>query len=142
MSREGDWMCGACQHLNFKKRDSCQRCTCPKYATESDVSSYAAALQKTEMLAGDWYCGAMSCGVHNYASRTSCFKCGALKDYYGYGAAVVASAGYGYDAIPGWKNGDWICPRFVHVPCVYKIHSFISNFSKKIVVFRSTLYYV
>ncbi|XP_075517665.1 uncharacterized protein LOC142551993 [Primulina tabacum] len=109
MSGVGDWMCGACHHLNFKKRDSCQRCSCPKYATESDVSSYAAALRKTEMLAGDWYCGAMNCGVHNYASRTSCFKCGALKDYYGYGAAVVASAGYGYEAIPGWKNGDWIC---------------------------------
>ncbi|KAL0345259.1 UNVERIFIED_CONTAM: Zinc finger Ran-binding domain-containing protein 2 [Sesamum radiatum] len=109
MSREGDWMCPACQHLNFRKRDSCQRCSCPKYATEAEVSSYA--IQKTEGLAGDWYCGAMNCGVHNYASRTTCYRCGASKDYCGYGAGMMASAGYAYHAIPGWKTGDWICTR-------------------------------
>ncbi|KAL0427063.1 UNVERIFIED_CONTAM: hypothetical protein Slati_2881100 [Sesamum latifolium] len=104
MSREGDWMCPACQHLNFRKRDSCQRCSCPKYATEAEVSSYA--IQKTEVLAGDWYCGAMNCGVHNYASRTTCYRCGASKDYCGYGAGMMASAGYAYHAIPE----NWIAP--------------------------------
>nr|XP_025884446.1 uncharacterized protein LOC109119059 [Solanum lycopersicum] len=40
MNREGDWMCVACQHVNFKKRDGCQRCSCPKYATSADVAMY------------------------------------------------------------------------------------------------------
>nr|GLL45241.1 uncharacterized RNA-binding protein C17H9.04c-like [Ipomoea trifida] len=105
MSREGDWMCAACQHLNFKKRDACQRCSCPKYASASDVALYG--LNKSEVLAGDWYCTAMNCGVHNYASRTTCFRCGASKvDYYGYAAAYEANA------VPGWKSGDWICNRY------------------------------
>ncbi|KAL9154360.1 hypothetical protein ABFS82_10G109100 [Erythranthe guttata] len=107
MSRQGDWLCGACQHLNFQKRETCQRCCCPKYATATDMSSYANTfilMQKTEIIlqAGDWYC---SCGAHNYASRTNCYTCFAFKDYSGYGAA------YTYDAIPGWKTGDWICSR-------------------------------
>ncbi|KAJ8527905.1 hypothetical protein K7X08_015356 [Anisodus acutangulus] len=102
MSREGDWMCAACQHLNFKKRDACQRCSCPKYATPTDVAMYG--LNKAEVMVGDWYCSAMNCGSHNYASRTSCYRCGALKsDYYGYG--------YDASALPGWKSGDWICSR-------------------------------
>ncbi|XP_016481533.1 uncharacterized protein LOC107802530 isoform X1 [Nicotiana tabacum] len=108
----GDWMCAACQHINFKKRDACQRCSCPKYATSADVAMYG--LNKTEVLAGDWYCSAMNCGSHNYASRTNCYRCGALKsDYYGIGAGMMASTGYGYDAssVPGWKSGDWICSR-------------------------------
>ncbi|XP_055802023.1 uncharacterized protein LOC129871165 isoform X1 [Solanum dulcamara] len=112
MSREGDWICAACQHLNFKKRDACQRCSCPKYATTTDVYMYG--LNKTEVLAGDWYCSDINCGSHNYASRTSCYKCGALKsDYYGIGTGMIASTGYGYDASarPGWKSGDWICRR-------------------------------
>ncbi|KAL3322830.1 hypothetical protein AABB24_040095 [Solanum stoloniferum] len=112
MSRDGDWMCAACQHLNFKKRDACQRCSCPKYATPADVAMYG--LNKTEVLAGDWYCSGMNCGSHNYASRTSCYRCGALKsDYYGIGAGMMAPTGYGYDssALPGWKSGDWICSR-------------------------------
>ncbi|MCD7473312.1 hypothetical protein HAX54_015093 [Datura stramonium] len=192
MSREGDWMCAACQHLNFKKRDACQRCSFPKYATPADVSMYGlnktevmagdwyssamncggvmdrmqvlflvgrvvigfAAVQdrkimsregdwmcsachtkfqetgcmptmplskyatsadaamyglnKTDVLAGDWYCSAMNCGSHNYASRTSCYRCGASKSDCSIRAGMMAPAGYGYDAsaLPGWKSGD------------------------------------
>ncbi|XP_022864233.1 zinc finger Ran-binding domain-containing protein 2-like [Olea europaea var. sylvestris] len=107
----GDWMCAACQHVNFKKRESCQRCSCPKYASEADVSAYGT--NRTEVLAGDWYCGTLNCGSHNYASRTSCYRCGASRDYCGYGAGMVAPAGDAYDAsvLPGWKTGDWICSR-------------------------------
>ncbi|KAL7134718.1 hypothetical protein ABFS83_11G044900 [Erythranthe nasuta] len=112
----GDWMCNACQHINFKKRDSCQRCSCPKFATAAQISSYSIQLKSSnnitdQMMAGDWYCGSTNCGTHNYASRGACYRCGALKDYCGYGAGVIASAGYAYDVIPGWKTGDWICSR-------------------------------
>ncbi|CAH1432860.1 unnamed protein product [Lactuca virosa] len=65
----GDWMCGACQHINFKKRDACQRCQCPKFATPAEMSNYG--IDRTEVLAGDWYCSTFNCGSHNYASRTA-----------------------------------------------------------------------
>ncbi|KAL8497940.1 hypothetical protein ACS0TY_021334 [Phlomoides rotata] len=94
----GDWMCAACQHINFKKRDACQRCSCPKYATGADVSSYT--IHKTEVLPGDWYCNAMNCGSHNYASRSTCYRCAASKDY-GPAASHTIPA--------GWKSGDWTC---------------------------------
>ncbi|PON54879.1 zinc finger protein [Trema orientale] len=101
----GDWMCGACQHLNFKKRDQCQRCQYPKYGGP-DPSTYG--YNRTEVLAGDWYCNAMNCGAHNYASRSQCFMCGTLKNDY------VAGYGMGSDnssVPPGWKTGDWFCTR-------------------------------
>lgn len=100
----GDWMCPACHHINFKKRESCQSCSCPRLASGAEVSSFA--IRKTEevvTLAGDWYC---DCGAHNYASRATCYKCGASKDYCGYGAGNYGAA------IPGWKTGDWICSRY------------------------------
>ncbi|KAL5183579.1 hypothetical protein HKD37_17G047442 [Glycine soja] len=95
----GDWMCGVCEHINFKKREACQSCGYPKYGGH-DPSTYR--YNKTEALAGDWFC---NCGAHNYASRSSCYRCGAIKDYY-------SSREYGSDTFPpGWKNGDWLCPR-------------------------------
>lgn len=112
MSQEGDWLCIACQHVNFKKRDACQRCNCPKYASEADAALYGR--NKSEVLPGDWYCNA--CCAHNYASRTNCYRCGASKSgYFGLGAGMVTPGSYGYDAsvLPGYKTGDWICNRLV-----------------------------
>ncbi|CAI0629150.1 unnamed protein product [Linum tenue] len=102
----GDWMCAACQHQNFKKREGCQRCGYPKYGGP-DVATYL--YNRTEVLAGDWYCIGMNCGAHNYASRTSCFRCGSIKN--DYGAAAAAAYGSDPNAPPGWKSGDWICAR-------------------------------
>ncbi|XP_052181069.1 uncharacterized protein LOC127794178 isoform X2 [Diospyros lotus] len=113
MIRQGDWVCSSCQHINFKKRDSCQRCSCSKFGGGTDVSSYG--LNRTEPLAGDWYCNAMNCGAHNYASRTICYRCGATKDdYSGFGGGMLAPGGHPSDAtvLPGWKSGDWICTRY------------------------------
>ncbi|KAE9609698.1 putative Zinc finger, RanBP2-type [Lupinus albus] len=109
----GDWMCGACEHINFKKRDACQSCGYPKFGGP-DPSTYQ--YNKSETLAGDWFCTGMNCGAHNYASRSNCYRCGALKDDYssGYGGNMAGSGGYGSDCSlpPGWKTGDWICPRY------------------------------
>jgi ribosomal protein L37E len=112
----GDWMCNACQHINFKKRDACQNCGYPKIGgPDPDTYRY----NWTEKLAGDWYCSGMNCGAHNYASRTSCYRCGALKNGYscGFGGNMEASGGYGSDCNypPGWKTGDWICTRSVPI---------------------------
>ncbi|KAK8471216.1 hypothetical protein PHAVU_003G162400 [Phaseolus vulgaris] len=101
----GDWMCGVCEHINFKKREACQSCGYPKYGGP-DPSTYR--YNKTEALAGDWFC---NCGGHNYGSRSRCYRCGAVKDYYSsvYGSN---SGEYGSNTFPpGWKTGDWFCPR-------------------------------
>ncbi|KAG2398953.1 Nuclear pore complex protein [Vigna angularis] len=107
----GDWMCGACQHINFKKRDSCQTCGYPKFGGP-DPTTYR--YNWTETLAGDWYCTSMNCGAHNYASRSSCYRCGALKDGYScrFGGNIDPCGGYASDCPPGWKTGDWICSSF------------------------------
>nr|KAJ0205892.1 hypothetical protein LSAT_V11C500263920 [Lactuca sativa] len=101
----GDWICGACEHSNFKKRDACQRCQCPKFATAAEISMHA---NKSQVLAGDWYC---CCEAHNFANRTECYRCGAHKEYIM--MMTYATSSYPYDAsiLPGGKNGDWMCNR-------------------------------
>ncbi|XP_057787567.1 RNA-binding protein involved in heterochromatin assembly dri1-like [Salvia miltiorrhiza] len=108
MNRPGDWSCRACQHHNFQRRESCQRCGGPKpafgFTTGPDVRP------------GDWYCAVANCGAHNFASRSTCFKCGAFKD-------ELAAAAGAFDSDfsrpraaaanrSGWKSGDWICTRY------------------------------
>lgn len=119
MSGAGDWMCGTCQYINFKKRELCQRCGVSKYGGQVDATAYGYSTNtnRTEVLAGDWYCQAMNCRSHNYASRTSCFKCGTEKlgralGCFGASNIMSSSAGYGSEGNPpGWKTGDWICTR-------------------------------
>jgi len=128
--KPGDWNCRSCQHLNFSRRDSCQRCGDPR-SIGSDRSDYASlgggrggssfGISGSDVRPGDWYC---QCGAHNFASRSSCFKCNALKDEsavtggfdggdmprsrgFGFGAGSGGSGG----ARSGWKSGDWICNR-------------------------------
>lgn len=76
---------------------------------------------------GDWYCNIGNCGTHNFASRSSCFKCGAFKDELGgaggggfdCGADISRGRGFGIGGGSGsagrsaWKSGDWICNRSV-----------------------------
>ncbi|KAJ9140949.1 hypothetical protein P3X46_031538 [Hevea brasiliensis] len=100
----GDWMCPACQHINFKKREACQHCSYPKYGGP-DPTTF------TYRRPGDWYCTAMNCGSHNYASRSSCYRCGAMKNDYGSGYGGDSMYGSDGSAPPGWKTGDWICSR-------------------------------
>lgn len=76
---------------------------------------------------GDWYCNIGNCGTHNFASRSSCFKCGAFKDELGggggggfdCGADISRGRGFGIGGGSGsagrspWKSGDWICNRSI-----------------------------
>jgi len=74
---------------------------------------------------GDWYCTVGNCGTHNFASRSTCFKCGTFKDETGAGGGGGGIGGPAmFDAdimrsrVPGnggrssWKSGDWICTRY------------------------------
>ncbi|EPS67945.1 hypothetical protein M569_06829 [Genlisea aurea] len=134
MNRPGDWNCRACHHLNFQRRESCQRCGelkpggAPDYGggfgvRGSSVGGGAAVFGFTgpDVRPGDWYCGIGNCGAHNFANRSSCFKCGAMKEE----APGNGRAGGGFDADfsrprgflfaggsrSSWKSGDWICTR-------------------------------
>ncbi|URE08346.1 RNA-binding protein C17H9.04c [Musa troglodytarum] len=126
--KPGDWTCRSCQHLNFSRRDSCQRCGDAR--PSSDRSEYASfggrggssfSFTGSDVRPGDWYC---SCGAHNFASRSSCFKCCALKEDSavggggGFDGDMPRSRGYGFGGgggggggRAGWKSGDWICNR-------------------------------
>ncbi|KAK3210898.1 hypothetical protein Dsin_015604 [Dipteronia sinensis] len=107
---EGDWMCGACQHHNFRQRDACQRCAYPKHGGPADVRSYLDNKTSTEVLAGDWFCTTnINCGAHNYASRSNCYRCGALKNVHVGQSMICSQSDCSYP--PGWKTGDWICNK-------------------------------
>ncbi|RWW27992.1 hypothetical protein BHE74_00005582 [Ensete ventricosum] len=135
--KPGDWNCRSCQHLNFSRRDSCQRCGDPRMSV--DRSEYAAfggrggpsfGFSGSDVRPGDWYC---SCGAHNFASRSSCFKCGALKED---SAVGVGGGGCGFDGDvqrsrvfgfgggrAGWKSGDWICNRCPSLPFLFFVQT-------------------
>ncbi|KAL1292801.1 hypothetical protein HN51_053361 [Arachis hypogaea] len=127
MSRPGDWNCRSCQHLNFQRRDSCQRCGDSKYGDRVvDFGGFGGGggrgssfgmMTGSDVRPGDWYCAAGNCGAHNFASRSSCFKCGAFKDDLAgafnseFSRSRYGGGGGGGGGRPGWKSGDWICSR-------------------------------
>ncbi|ESQ32088.1 hypothetical protein EUTSA_v10005026mg [Eutrema salsugineum] len=140
MNRPGDWNCQYCSHLNFQRRDSCQRCREPRLGGITNLASGFASRPVSssftfntgpDVRPGDWYCNLGNCGTHNFASRSSCFKCGVSKDESSPLAAAVATGfidmsdgprrslfGFGSSSGGGsgtgrssWKSGDWICSR-------------------------------
>ncbi|KAI3975402.1 hypothetical protein MKX01_004489 [Papaver californicum] len=76
-SRLGDWNCRSCQHLNFSRRDSCQRCGDKIEETNRHLNQYFvfAYFYREQM---NNYSG---CNEHNFASRMECFRCNAPKEY-------------------------------------------------------------
>ncbi|KAL1301026.1 RNA-binding protein involved in heterochromatin assembly dri1 [Arachis hypogaea] len=129
MSRPGDWNCRTCNHLNFQRRESCQRCGEPRGVGAGAGGDYGGAFggrgsssfgftTGPDVRPGDWYCTVGNCGAHNFASRSSCFKCGAPKEdssAAGFDADIPRTRGYSFAgttaARPAWKSGDWICTR-------------------------------
>ncbi|XP_074580923.1 uncharacterized protein LOC141837416 [Curcuma longa] len=121
--KPGDWTCRSCDHLNFSRRDACQRCGDPRLSAGDPLSDYTSFGRRgrgssngfgsgADVRPGDWNC---SCAAHNFASRATCFKCGAFKDdSSGSGGldddARERSRGQG-GRRAGWKSGDWICHR-------------------------------
>ncbi|THF97259.1 hypothetical protein TEA_008087 [Camellia sinensis var. sinensis] len=131
MSRPGDWNCRSCQHLNFQRRDSCQRCQEPRTGERADYGSFGGrgggssfGFAGPDVRPGDWYCAVGNCGTHNFASRSICFKCGACKDDVsggggGFDSDMPRGRGFGFGSSgsgsgnrSAWKSGDWICTRY------------------------------
>ncbi|RDX64839.1 hypothetical protein CR513_56552 [Mucuna pruriens] len=117
MSRPGDWNCRTCNHLNFQRRESCQRCGEPRSGGDygggfgGRGSSSFGFTTGPDVRPGDWYCTVGNCGAHNFASRSSCFKCGAPKEDSSagpYDGDIPRMRAYGFggtSARPGWKSG-------------------------------------
>ncbi|KAL9274645.1 hypothetical protein AKJ16_DCAP12566 [Drosera capensis] len=126
------------------RRDSCQRCGEPRPGDRADLygafsgrgraavnaigggsSSFVGGFGGStgpDVRPGDWYCTVGNCGTHNFASRSSCFKCGAYKEEFAGGGLNDFSSmrgGFGFGGgsgaggsnRAGWKSGDWICTR-------------------------------
>ncbi|XP_002986556.2 zinc finger Ran-binding domain-containing protein 2 [Selaginella moellendorffii] len=101
--KPGDWDCATCFHLNFSRRDSCQRCGNPRPVGGGGGGGGSMSMGAdrgwggADVKPGDWFCP--SCNTHNFASRGTCFKCGNEK--------VENNASM--DGRPGWRMGDWTC---------------------------------
>ncbi|KAI4381958.1 hypothetical protein MLD38_007973 [Melastoma candidum] len=121
MSRIGDWNCRSCQHLNFQRRDTCQRCGDPKlfgdfpsgFNAGRPPAGASFCYPGSDVRPGDWYCAVGNCGTHNFANRSTCFKCGTFKDdpsaFCRFDSSrTYAGVGSGRSC---WKSGDWICTR-------------------------------
>lgn len=107
--KPGDWNCKYCQHLNFSRRDFCQKCRNPRSDLQfSDGHGTGGVLTSLDIRPGDWYC---TCGYHNFASRSSCFNCSTIvRDV---PAGQGAEGGRDSSTVrAGWKTGDWICTRW------------------------------
>ncbi|KAK1298208.1 hypothetical protein QJS10_CPB14g01094 [Acorus calamus] len=137
--KPGDWNCRQCQHMNFSRRDSCQRCGEQRSGDFGGGGGFGGragggpsfGFTGSDVRPGDWYCNAGNCGAHNFASRSSCFKCGAFKEESalgggggggggfegdgrsrgGYGFGGSGGGGGSSGGRAGWKSGDWICTR-------------------------------
>ncbi|KVH88423.1 Zinc finger, RanBP2-type [Cynara cardunculus var. scolymus] len=89
MSRPGDWNCRSCQHLNFQRRDSCQRCGEPKhggFGGRGGITPSAFGFTAgPDVRPGDWGFG------------------------FGGGSGGGVGGAGGGSSRSGWKSGDWIC---------------------------------
>jgi hypothetical protein len=118
--KPGDWNCKYCEHLNFSRRDFCQKCRNPRPDLQfGDGHGTGGVLTSLDIRPGDWYC---TCGYHNFASRSSCFNCGAIvRDFPAGQGAAGAEGGRESAAVrAGWKAGDWICTRWSNFSVHFK----------------------
>lgn len=131
MNRPGDWTCRSCHRMNFQRRDLCQRCGEPRPLERGSdyLGSFGGRPASTppshfgltgpDVRPGDWYCAIGNCGTHNFANRTTCFRCGAFREDANEGGMIDSEVqrlrgltlGGGGSSRRGWRAGDWICPR-------------------------------
>eukprot|EP01116_Phalansterium_solitarium_P011605 TRINITY_DN2733_c0_g1_i1.p1 TRINITY_DN2733_c0_g1~~TRINITY_DN2733_c0_g1_i1.p1 ORF type:complete len:278 (-),score=62.80 TRINITY_DN2733_c0_g1_i1:268-1101(-) len=137
--RPGDWICAqpGCGNHNYASRVICGRCKNPPAGQAPPLGALAAPLQfayeqksalgVSEIRPGDWMCPKFGCGNYNYASRTTCGRCGTppVPVQSEVAALLVASGTIpvsaftgstgGVGGIPGRpavsavRPGDWIC---------------------------------
>lgn len=76
---DGNWLCPACNNVNFAVRQECNRCTAPKpaVAVPQQQSSFGGRGGPVAGVDGNWACP--SCRNVNYAMREVCNRCQAPK---------------------------------------------------------------
>lgn len=128
-AQEGDWRCGKCGNLNFRRRDQCRQCQAPKVmgipvpaaptvtplgAPPGSAPVPLAAARflgagakggtdNIEAAEGDWRCNL--CGNLNFRRRTQCNRCGGAR-----GAAAPAgfvAPGSKPKAPPSYLPAGW-----------------------------------
>ncbi|CAH8310649.1 unnamed protein product [Eruca vesicaria subsp. sativa] len=111
MNRPGDWNCLSCSHLNFQRRESCQRCREPRPGSISDLVSGFASRPISNAFA---FNTGPDCGAAKDESSRSAaagfldMNDGPRRGLYGFGSTSGGGGGMGRSP---WKSGDWICPR-------------------------------
>jgi len=116
--RPGDWMCPCGAH-NYANKMACHKCGTAKQMAAMGMSGMGGGMGAPSMHGGmgmgmmgmgggmpanfrqgDWMC--TSCGQHNFASKTNCHKCGAMKP-----AQQPAQGGYGQAAFGAQQYGSY-----------------------------------
>lgn len=98
--KPGDWICPQCQHLNFARNQSCNKCGNPSTGVE-----------RLGAKPGDWLCP--NCGDLVFASRDSCKMCGTSRGDATEEPTFAGGAPAGQMSENGQfaKPGDWLCPK-------------------------------
>lgn len=102
-SAESSWTCAACHSVNPQYSEQCGVCGAhPSPSSQAPPLSppgTTPAAASVEQRHPDWMCA--KCGVHNYASRSRCRRCGATATY------AAQEAGPGPSATSA--EGMWAC---------------------------------
>eukprot|EP00929_Paragymnodinium_shiwhaense_P044406 TRINITY_DN22793_c0_g1_i2.p1 TRINITY_DN22793_c0_g1~~TRINITY_DN22793_c0_g1_i2.p1 ORF type:complete len:1189 (-),score=224.19 TRINITY_DN22793_c0_g1_i2:264-3341(-) len=103
--KPGDWICPACDDLQFARNANCRRCGEPAPDAEPmPPMSRNGAFSGGGEREGDWICP--SCGDMQFARNSNCRRCHEPKPGSS-GRAVGSSAGF---PPQGTREGDWMCP--------------------------------
>jgi len=115
--RPGDWSCASCYAHNFASRSACFKCKASRHRgsgadTESDGGLSQGGKADSEQggpsaggfRPGDWICN--GCRAHNFASRSSCFRCRERHSAGGEDEVRAETSGSNPD---NFRSGDWIC---------------------------------
>jgi len=113
--RPGDWLCPICGDLQFATRSQCRKCGTGPDGMQGDLSeegySNGSSGFHKPTKPGDWICPA--CGDLQFASRSTCRKCGAAPGMQPQPMATMQGYAHSFSGGKGGKQmrpGDWSCP--------------------------------
>lgn len=121
-SKRGDWLCSACNGLNFGFRTECFQCSSPRTEASQSVSGGDAWSQSSGGH-NNWFCP--QCQATNFRTRGECWQCGTPNQEASFGEWSSDStpkfehegfqdgdAKPAEGAMNSWrKNDDWACAK-------------------------------
>lgn len=119
--KKGDWLCGACNAMNFGWRTECYQCASPR-ADAAIGSGAGSDWSQAAASHNNWFCP--QCQASNFRTRNTCWQCGTANADAGGWSAGEATPKFereGFqdgDAKPAegamnaWKKADdWACAK-------------------------------